>query len=493
MASRLSRIAQLQEDEEFVTPMNALLKRGASVAALVLLFLCSPARATEGSETAVRSGRIQTAMQQGDFRQAIIAGVAEENRLAETGAPADRVPVLLRLASCYQALGHYRKAIEELNRALRLTGEPGTLHLRPSVLGALGNAYILVEQFEEAGDLLKEAHALGINAGDLPASAFALNSLGNLHLLKKMYRDALAAYTDGLSLARKASDRTLTAGILANTARAMALSGNPEEAGRYLDQAFRAYHELSDAHEKAYGFINIGQTYRSRRAHPRGRQLFREEAIKSFVEATAIAERVDDRLSLSYAAGYLGQTKEDDGRSDDALRFTRRALSRPKAPGRPNPCICGSGRLGRLLKAQGNHEGALSAYRQGYIRFNPSGRSSRATVKSTISNHSRMWIEPVYLGLVELLLRQADVVGGNGHTSVTEAYLIEAVRNLELLKTAELQDYFQNTCVTSVKTTVERQHITIRNTATVYFVPQPERSRHHCGIAGGHQEIQGNR
>jgi len=84
---------------------------------------------------------------------------------------------------------------------------------------------MLVEQLEEAGNLLKQAHALGISEGDVNASASALNYLGNLNVLRKMFGAALVAYTDGLSLAKKAGNRKLTAGILANTARAMALNG----------------------------------------------------------------------------------------------------------------------------------------------------------------------------------------------------------------------------------------------------------------------------
>jgi len=453
--------------------MKALLKRIVFVSAVVLFFTSSEVSAADISGSGILTGQMHAAMQRGDFRQAIKAGVAAESYLAEKGPLEDRITVLLRLSSCYQSLGHYRKALDDLKKALQLTGEPGGNPLRASVLCALGNAYMLVEQLEEAGNLLKQAHALGIGEGDVNASASALNYLGNLNVLRKMYGDALVAYTDSLSLAKKAGNRKLTAGLFANTARAMALSGRPEEAGRYLGLAFQAYHELGDSHEKAYGFINIGQNYRTAGISA-GKPLFREEAIKSFVEAAAVAERVDDRLSISYAAGYLGQIKEDDCLYDDALRLTRRALIAAQSAGAPESLYLWQWQLGRLLKAQGNPDGALSAYKAGVYTLQSIRQEFSGDCKIYNQLSFQNVIEPVYLGLVELLLRQADLSEAKDNKPLTEAYLIEAVRNIELLKTAELQDYFQNTCVTAVKTTIERQDITIRNTLTVYFIPQPE-------------------
>ena len=277
-----------------------------------------------------------------------------------------------------------------------------------------------------------------------------------------------------LALARTADGRTLAAGILANSARAAALGGNPEEAGRYLGLASRAYRELGDGHDTAYGFINIGQTYRTAGGTSPG-QSFRQEAIRSFGEALTIAERVDARLSLSYAAGYLGQTKEEEGRLDEALGFTRRALIAAQSAGAPESLYLWQWQLGRLLKARGNPEGALAAYRSAIHTLQSIRQEFSGDCRIYNQQSFQQVIEPVYLGLVELLLNRADLSQAAGETSLTETYLIEAVRNLELLKTAELQDYFQNTCVTSVKTTVERQHITVPNTVTVYFIPQPER------------------
>jgi CHAT domain-containing protein len=268
----------------------------------------------------------------------------------------------------------------------------------------------------------------------------------------------------------------------------MTLSGRPEEAGRYLGLAFQVYHELGDSHEKAYGFINIGQTYRTA-GISEGKPLFREEAIKSFVEAAAIAERVDDLLSISYAAGYLGQIKEESGLNDDALRLTRQALIAAQSAGAPESLYLWQWQLGRLLKAQGNPEGALSAYRGGVYTLQSIRQEFSGDCKIYNQLSFQNVIEPVYLGLVELLLRQADLSEATDNKPLTEAYLIEAVRNLELLKTAELQDYFQNTCMTAVKTTIERQDITIRNTLIVYFIPQPERLDIVLGSPAGIKKI----
>jgi CHAT domain-containing protein len=81
-------------------------------------------------------------------------------------------------------------------------------------------------------------------------------------------------------------------------------------------------------------------------------------------------------------------------------------------------------------------------------------------------------VGPVYLELADLLLKYSDSLQG---PEKIQSYLTEARETVELLKAAELQDYFQDECVTALQARIARLDRPAPHTAALYPILLPDR------------------
>src|SRR4029434_2311145 len=85
-------------------------------------------------------------------------------------------------------------------------------------------------------------------------------------------------------------------------------------------------------------------------------------AAESFSKAATVAETIGDHRAASYAWGYLGKLYEDEYRYSEALQLTRRAVFAAQQVNAPESLYRWQWQTGRLLKALGKIDDAISAY-----------------------------------------------------------------------------------------------------------------------------------
>ncbi len=113
---------------------------------------------------------------------------------------------------------------------------------------------------------------------------------------------------------------------------------------------------------------------------------------------------------------------------------------------------------------------ALSSYRKAVATLNPIRRELFAGFRMQNDTFND-FVKPVYLGLTELLLEQAGAMTDRGRM---QRKLIEARDIMEMLKTAELEDFFKDECVTAMKSEKTSLERTPPHTAVLYPIPLPE-------------------
>jgi CHAT domain-containing protein len=436
-----------------------------------IMFMAFAANSSGQSRADALIGEMLQALQRGDFKQAILSGNETELLYREDGNTAGQIRALVHLSGAYQSIGKYRTGLEKLKAALELAGRKGLESQMPMVLSKLGNAYILINQLGDAETHLKESISLSAKENNIEVQSSALNYLGNLYSIRNMHNEALSSYKESAMLSEKTQDRLLSARILANTARALSHIGNREESERALEAAYKTHIALGDSHEKAFGLINIGLTYLKI-----GRTLPAQKALK---EAAAVAENINDHLSASYAFGYLGHIYERSGSYQSALNNTRRAIFEAQQVNSPESLYRWQWQSGRLFKADGKTDKALSLYKSAAKTL----QSIRYELLSDcmIYNHLvfQESLEPVYFEMADLLLMHADSIKDE---KLRQPYLKEARETVELLKTAELQDYFQDACVVADKLKIKTLESIAPNSAVVYVIPLPDRLELLLGI-----------
>src|SRR5207249_3545355 len=189
----------------------------------------------------------------------------------------------------------------------------------------------------------------------------------------------------------------------------------------------------------------------------------------------------------SYACGYEGELYEAEKKYDEALTLTRKALVLAQELKSPDAVYRWEWQSGRLLRAKHDNDAAIAAYRRAVetlqsirhdvaLRYgNPNARSSFREVAGGL-----------YFQLADLLLQRADSAA---NAADLDKMLLEARDSAELLKSAELEDYFQDQCVNLLKSKITKVETISTAAAVVYIIPLPDRTEMLVSLPSGLQRI----
>lgn len=412
--------------------------------ALVLLLLAAPIMAAAAPEQHMQAG--MQSFRSGDFQRALEQWTLAAAAYEAAGNREGQILALVQAADAALGLGRSPDALERLQQASALARRHSARSLLPAVENSLGNAYLLNGRFADAERTLHRAIELARKLSNLQIASSALNNLGNLRAAQGRFTDAASAYREALAAAQGAQDTGAAARASANLARALIDEGRYDQATGLLSALYAQARSLEASHEKAYVLIGVGRHYArlvASGAKPAG-ELSRL-AYAALQDGLAVAEGIDDARGRSYALGYLGELYEQGARTEEALQFTRRAIFAAQQADAPEILYRWQWQSGRLLRAQAKNEQAILSYQHAVstlasVRPDLAAGGVRASFRESIG--------PVYSELADLLLEHS---GSTGDAKRVAQYLVDARSTMELLKGAELQDYFQDDCVAALR------------------------------------------
>lgn len=379
---------------------------------------------------------------------------------------------LSRDAAQAQRAGRAGEAVAGLRHALELAGPSADADLRVALENQLGGALLASGQFEEAGQVLLAALAAPV-VGNRPDLAAALrNNLAHLYQAQGDNPAALAEYRQAAGQARIAGMPTLL--VKARLAAAELLAeDDPQAALDLLEQAWQVTQTLPPGRESAWLSIhNAGTLLALAGADVGGNTALQVEAATRLQHAARIAEAQGDGYTTALAYGRLGEVYGQLGRNEEALSLTDTALFHAQQAQVPELRYRLEWQLGRIQQALGHRPLAIEAYRRATATLQVL-RAEFAAGNVSVSAALREDATPLYLSLADLLLRASD---GESDRAREQALLKEARETVELLKTTELQDYFQDDCVTAVRARIQELDATIMpGTAVLYPIALPDR------------------
>jgi CHAT domain-containing protein/Tfp pilus assembly protein PilF len=384
----------------------------------------------------------------GRFEEALGAWNAALDEYRKTNDKIGQARILQHKAEAYLSIGQNNKAISSLKSALELADAAGDERLAAQVASSLGTAYLLSNRVDEAKALLENAVSAERAAGRPGAAAVAGNNLGNLLASEGKADAAIGVFRQAISDAKAASNNALAAKGAVNIARVQVESNRQDEALEQLDRAAGQVRSLPPSHEKAYTLISIGRLY-SRLSDSAGtaNKALQKHAYDALIEAAAIAESLDDDRAMSYAYGYLGALYEGAGRREDATRYTHMALHQLQETPTPEIRYRWQWQEGRLLRAAGDIDAAIRAHQRAV--------DDLQTIRPVLAagymgRHGEFRNEAgrLYLDLADLLLQRATA---STDASAVAADLRLVRTTVEMLKGAELEDYFQDDCVATLR------------------------------------------
>ncbi|MGH7343584.1 MAG: CHAT domain-containing protein [Candidatus Rokuibacteriota bacterium] len=412
------------------------------------------------------------AYQRGAFEEAASSWTEAAAGYAGLGRQGEQVGVLTHLARAYSALGQYRRAVAVLEEALPLgqrVGQPARL---AEVLAGLGDAHIVLGPLDTADAYVQRALDTAKQVGNPALTASVLNTLGNLRATQERYPEAVAAYREGTALAVQAGQPWLAATQMANGARALRRAGKPQESRDMLNSALDQLRRASGSHDTAYGLINVGVGYRDlRSALPDQHEALSLRAAAALNDAATMASQISDRRAASYASGYLGSLYADERRYPEALRLTRQAIFAAQQANAPESLYRWQWQAGRLLVKQGATANAIEAYRRAVVTLQ--AVRPELSVGYGVATSFRDSVGPVYTELVDLLLQQASSLQQPDEIG---KYLVEARETVELVKAAELRDFFRDECVDTALSKSTKLDVVSQTAVIVYPILLPDRT-----------------
>lgn len=388
----------------------------------------------------------------------------------------------IRLAAAYENIGQFSDTIRLLSEAVTLANAANDRQRIILAKRDLGEAYSYARRPDFADANLHEALVLALADQDQEAAAAIYNSLGNLLASQDRPADALEAYLESASSARQAHDRLLAAKALSNAASTAMGGPVAPDAASMNDAAMEEARQAPDAHEKAFTMIVCAQTYQQllqRRLGPH--DALEACATNAYNRAIQVAQNLHDDRAVCYALGGLGSLYEQDASYATALELTRRAAFLAQETQSPEALYQWEWQTGRLLKALGHTEEAITAYRRAIQSLQPIRNDLYLAYASRPgSASSREAVGRVYYELADLLLRQSDTLKAPDQVQTN----LVAVRGVvEQLKSAELEDYFQCECVNvAKKTPLEKVS---PDAAVIYIIPLSDRTEILVGFSKG--------
>jgi len=399
---------------------------------------------------------------------------ASGNLCARISLAESNVAELLSAADCYQNQGNTAAAIPYLEALNRQLGERSDPREHVELDGRLASAYLQVGDHRRAYALLDEGIEHVQTVGQPWLAASLLNDLGRLYVAHDEPLHAIAAFDDALRLARP-NDRALRASVGLNLARALIeqqVSGGLE--GR-LATAGRDIAVLRDKSLKSRYYLTLGTLYREAQIDLGMPAEWRARAYDAYMNALRLATSDSGPLQ-SFAFGYIGALYEDEGRLEPALNYTRKAALAAQRVSSAASLYQWQWQSGRILRAQGNAEEAIQAYRLASdtlanIRLDVAERSDRSFHRD---------VAPLYFELADLLLARTPMLASN---EAVQQNLLDVRNTLEQLKVAEVEDYFEDQCAINEDRTKIEQFA--GNAAIVYPVVLEDRVELLLSLPGG--------
>lgn len=323
---------------------------------------------------------------------------------------------------------------------------------RIQAMGELGAIYLQLHRYNEAKPLLEQAFEQSPDA----KKAYYANLLGNLYTHQNAPAQSQSYYAKASALA--CNDKALSIRIALNSARSLP----PSEHLLALEKIHHQLDDILETREQIPLRLNLGE--QARALGKDGLAL----AYSAFEKATKMSATQAPRLQAQ-SLDALASLYEDQKRDEDALHLTWQALSLMQSSNERDVLFDLEWRQGRLLHQQGQTAQSRAAYQRAVDHLEMIRQDIPVDYENGQSSF-RQTLEPVYLGLADLLLEQAkQEVGEN-----KQQLLRKARDTVELIKQTELEDFLGSRCrVESARQTHIEQIDT--KTAVIYPIILPER------------------
>lgn len=190
-----------------------------------------------------------------------------------------------------------------------------------------------------------------------------------------------------------------------------------------------------------------------------------QDIANIYLDVIKNAKEIKDSRVQSYALGYLGslqQKRQNLNLDVTPQQLIEQALILAQAEHVPEIAYRWQWKLGQIYRHQGKRTPAIASYQAALASLN-NLRSDLVSLTKEVQFDFREQIEPVYREFADLLLEEESPSDQD----------LETARNvIEALQLAELDNYFQDACLTFEPKSIDQID---KNAAIIYTIALPDR------------------
>ena len=441
---------------------------------------------------------------------------------------------LLTLAQSLDNLGRPHQALEKLKQAEPLTAKLTDPGLPIRIRNTIGNVWLRLGEIKEAKNHLQKALAFAKQLNQEKLLASIHNDLGTVYVREGKYTKAENYFQTSFNVANAQQLHPLMIASAMNLARLQRQQGHNEKAKKTTDSILSQIPHVPDNSFKAFSYLNAGTLYTellepveptsipfltgiyaasrttggkrgvySRRSDdvrgpetsssriqekPEDRREKIQQAYQTLQTSRNLARTLKDHRTGSFASGFLGHLYEMEGRSEEGLILTREAIRLAQSPSTIDSLYQWHWQAARLKATLGRREESLKSYELARAALTP----VRRAIFSSSANGQRPFRErqgALFFENADYLLRKASAT----QAAQGKQEILQSVRTvIEEFKSAELQDYFQDSCVeATLENTTQLDSASLPRTAIIYPIILADRLEVLVSIGGQtHQIVQ---
>ena len=347
-------------------------------------------------------------------------------------------------ARYFLEIGQPSKALAELRQA---TDAAVTAQETSETAIAVADVLLTLGRADAAADVLgADAAESGLSAAGRVDYQLVQ---GRLAAQRGHFDEASEHFSGAVTAAQSTGDVAKQARARLNDVRVRIEAKNLRRLDSDLHASLKLIDDLPDSRIKAELLISAGSLYQqlvSTLGYPVG---LRSRARRAFVAAGQIAEA--GLVNETFATAYLAELYSEEGRYEEALELTRRAVR--LAQSGPESAQAYAYRwewqLGRIHRANKDRSAAIDAYARSIALL----AKHKASFPLGVRGSFEKYVRPVYTQYADLLLelqpaKSVPAVVQVGTSAPGDN--LKVVRNLlESLKQAEVEDYFATQCLTT--------------------------------------------
>jgi len=406
----------------------------------------------------------------GDFTLAITAWGKTAREQYSRGNWKGYVQAVTNQAEAMRSVGKAIETLPLLLPLLELVDKKQDPDSKSLVRLSLAQSYFLMGDPKRSVVLLNATLVQTDKIANSRLLSLILNELGNARSAMGKHVEAIEHYEESAILAVDSNEQILAIRAFINAAKTAIYMNQSSRVASYIDEALGLLDLAPVGFETVQSWIALGKLLSDLKGNDA-----RLKAFSVLQKAYQLSENLNHSLLSSYSLGFLGQLYENESRFYEGLEYTNRALFRALESGDPEAVYLWQWQMGRLLWGQKKNDQAITFYRQAVTTLVELRKDIIANpIRHRLS--FRKSVGTVYYELADLLLQRAAEATATGNTKQRELDLVDARNTIEQLKAAEIEDYYQDDCVTEFKS----KRITIDSkiddkTAVIYPIILPDR------------------